>query len=419
MNPPAFQRLGDESLFSFPGPDPAASEFTPPAVIRILVSRLKESSSGGVRAELTIDSVEGRLLWTSLRLDSDRERVTLANKLAKKFEFDWDDALRMVAQKAVEASRQGEPTIDLASLELPSGPAHLINPLLPHSQTTILYGPGGVGKSLFALWIATATAYSVPLPSLETAEPVNALYLDWETDQKSHRRRLGGLERGWGASFTPGHLFYRHMVSPLADDLPAVRRSVAEHGVGLVIADSLASATGGNLVEAETVVRVMNAFHALGVTVLAIHHVAKGNGRRGGSLYGSAFYGNLARCTWEAKRSEEAGGSRFALFQRKYNDGPLRKEPLGFSVSYGDEGISIGSFAAQSAQFEPDASVADQIDQVLADEALTAPEIADQLGAKSNNVRAVLAQNDDRFRRVGRKNRQTLWARRDLKSQLL
>lgn len=396
MNTPGIQVLGDEFLFTYPGPDEFGREPTP--IIKILVARYRESSSGH-HAELTLDSPQGRLLWTNLRLDSDRERVVLAKKLSAKWQdFDWDDALRTVCQMTVEAHREGDPIIDLATIEHIPAAAHLVEPLLPHSQVTILFGSGDSGKSILALWVASAVAYGLPLPSLDIAESGPALYLDWETDWKAHARRFDGLMKGFGITPTPGGVLYRRMTRPVAEDLRALKRVVASEGIKLVVADSLGSATGAELLEAGAATRCMNALRDLDTTVLAIHHLSKASRANGrASPFGSVYYENLARCTWEARRSDDGYGSTLALMQRKYNDGPKRKEPLAFAINY-EQGITVAATSIKQEkslrQFE---RLPDQIAHLLED---LGEATVGQLGevVEASQAAIIKALNrDDRF----------------------
>lgn len=110
----------------------------------------------------------------------------------------------------------GEPiTMDGRSLELPiidmrqwtgEPPARrsLWGDWLPLLQTTMLTGPGGVGKSLFEQCLCTAIALGVPFLGMETTQR-NTLYVTCEDDAEELWRRQAAINAMFGVDFADLH----------------------------------------------------------------------------------------------------------------------------------------------------------------------------------------------------------------------
>jgi DNA replication protein DnaC len=114
---------------------------------------------------------------------------------------------------------------------------YLVEHILPARKPTILYGAGGVGKSIFAASLAVAVQEGNAFLG-KHVEQAEVLYLDWETDEEDIAARVMAAAYGMGLTHMPS-VRYSALVRPLEDRVTALARYVAEHNIGLVVIDSV------------------------------------------------------------------------------------------------------------------------------------------------------------------------------------
>ena len=197
------------------------------------------------------------------------------------------------------------------------------------------------GKSFIALAMAIAVHSYYPFLD-HPVEPGRALYLDWETSRDEIDSRIKRLSAG--QQETVPALGYRRMSRPLADDVARIHKEVDQEHYEFVVVDSIGAAVGADPNNAQDVIRCFGAMRALGVTVLAIDHVAKADSE--GKPYGSAYKYNYARSAWETRKEQLADSNAItvALLHRKANNSRL-SNPIGLKIEFdGDEGaVAISS----------------------------------------------------------------------------
>ncbi len=385
---PSFTRDGDDLLFT-----------VPQYRIGVGVSRIHETSSG-ITAELTIISeVLGPLSWGHLNLASTSQRDALIKKLEKRYGTppQWDALIERVCRQTADEVRRGAPIVPLSPV-VPTGPHELVERLLPAEETTILYGDGGSGKSMFALAVALAVTTGTALPcGLRPSRRATVLYIDYETTKTEHEERLHALVTGLGVTYTGG-IFYRPMIRPLADDAPLLRAERTRLGIDLFIIDSLAPAamTDGPDSWHGAAIATLNAMRSLGpATRLAIAHVTKAAAdQRAGParIFGSAFNFNLARAVWELKAAEddEAEILDFALYHRKANRG-RKHPPLGLRFEFGAGSVRLRSHdLGDHNDLLARASVSYRLHQALLGGEATTDELAEVTKIDVNTVRRTL-----------------------------
>jgi len=223
---------------------------------------------------------------------------------------------------------------------------YLVERLLVGGETTVIFGDGASGKSYFALAAALAVSADIPLPcGFRPMRSAAILYLDWESCREEHEDRLPRLCAGFGISGPGLPILYRAMTRALVDEAPKVLAEARNAGVGLVIVDSLAPACGAEPETADSAICTMNVLRTFApMTRLVVAHVSKvGADQRAGASrpFGSVFIANLARATWEIRRSEDAGSDLvLGLFHRKNNSGRLIP-PLSLAFEFGETATRI------------------------------------------------------------------------------
>lgn len=370
-----------------------------PAGLTIDASRI-HASSDAIKTELLV-SIQGKMvLRSNINLLAARSVKDLVKNLSERTSgqtWPWDTVINQVVEDVIAGEREGDPMICFAERE-PAPPPSFLLGLFPKESPSIIYADGGTGKSYLvaALGSIAAAGWKNNPLRLPVERPSTVLILDWETSEDGADWRIRRLHKGMGFP-PPSTLFYRRCGQPLADDLEAVSEMISRKQIQLVIIDSLAPASGGDINAAENALRFFQALRTMkGCTTLCVAHVAKGQeGKK--TIFGSAFFSNLARCTYELQKQQSAGDDHIelALIHTKTNDGPLLR-PIGFTLTYAGDEVRLTLSA------EPDLrnftttggpSQRKRIETLLKTEGLLdAKEIADELGFAQNAVRAVVSK---------------------------
>lgn len=377
----------------------------PDLPILIALTRIRESSRG-TTAEFVAQYTNGTgkaktLTHQSINLLSSKSR--LIKELNERHEAPWLSMLEQVSILALRELRKGEP-IESLTPQPDSHPAwFVLNPLLYQHNPTVLYGPGDSMKSFFALYCALLLSNGLCGPNLNVAPtPWKVLFLDWEMSVHDLRGRVKLLQAGDSRLIqTPD---YRRCYLPLADDLAEIKKVISEGQYDILILDSLAMAAGGQELErADSAIRFNAALRALHVTSLIIGHTPKPQeGQTERSLYGSVFFHNLCRVSWECRRE----GDTIGLYQKKNNLG-RKHEALGFELHVNDEACVITpADLTEDPVLSTQLPLPARIEALLKKgPALTPSQISTELSAKLDTVRRTLTRGKDyRWLQLSAKN---------------
>jgi hypothetical protein len=362
--------------------------------LRVTLDRFRDGGRSGASAEFqattTAPGYQSHLTLGQLNLMAIRTRTDFARRLRSLYpEANWDEVMETVCVLGLRYLRQGEPILRLTEQAHIEPPTQRLTPLVYEGLPTVLFAPGGTGKSYLALFCAMLVQIGGWEGSF-CGIPGEVLYLDFESEVSDLIDRAKRLRRGHPklASSEPS---YRRCHVPLADDLPALQRHIAEKNITFLVIDSLAAACGAELERAETAIRLFSALRSLRVASLILAHVAKNSEEK--SIYGSVFFSNFARSVWEMKKVQEAGDriTRVGLYHRKSNLGPLER-PIGLKLIFG-EAVQMEPLDLSG---EPDLAAAlpakDRIQAVLKDGLKTAKEVAEETGISLATVKARLSE---------------------------
>lgn len=330
----------------------------------------------------------------NINLSSIRARQDRASYLAKRSQlasdkFDWYGAVEYLCLRVIQTERVGQPAVLLRDVPKPSPDTAWTIYGLPvlREHPTVLFGDGASGKSLLALAVAGTLA----------ARDVPTLYADWETTAGDHRDRLEALFGG-----EMPRVIYRRCEWPLTHEADGLRRIILTHDIQYIVLDSVAVGCDGPPEAAEAAAAYFRAVRQLRVGALLVAHVTKseeGDKRP----FGSAFWSNLARSTWFAKRSEadgDAGRMTVALFHRKTNVGPLLPA-RGLRVTFGDRVTIEPTDLAEHHDFAAKLPTWQRMVAALKAGPLTLPELATAVEAKLDTVIKVVKRSEGRtFSRV-------------------
>lgn len=271
------------------------------------------------------------------------------------------------------------------------------------------------GKS----WLALALAVSVTtgleiLPGYRPLLRGTVLYLDWETDHDTLNLRVQQIARGAGID-TPNILYLR-MDGPFADSVERILALIQEHGVVLIILDSVEAAMAGSVSAGappnEGPSKINRGLRRLGrITSFMVDHISAEQAQQKGvarKAYGNIFKRNWVRLAFQLKQARESsadGYGHLGLFCAKRNNG---KEfaPVGLRWEINDEVCRWSREEIDDPELEEALPPADRLAAYLRREGPSQPSsISQGTGLAGGTVRSLLSRRADRFY----KNLHGLW----------
>ena len=340
------------------------------------------------------------LSTSKLNLLAPRSITELAHRLNEVWQTDWSRIIQSACTKVIE---------DILAPPIPEqlqvidnlSPKFLIDQFIIEQSPTLWFAPGGSGKSLLALALGICAENGYDL--FGECEEAHTLYLDWETDKFETDRRASLLVSGISNIYEvrkeeiklPS---YMRMYLPLVDSVDNLLETSYMYGVKFIIIDSVAPALASDLSSPAEVTRFFSSIRKLnaeGVTTLLVTHVSKEAKRSGGgSPFGSIFFENFPRLTWELKSEydEQNIAFNFGIFCRKSNVGRLNSK--GVSLKFGVNQIEITNIEPEDID-DSKQSLSEMILDLLGnspDKELTPKEIAGALGAPAQSVWNTLAK---------------------------
>ncbi len=309
--------------------------------IQMRFDHLHEDSKGVITGEIWVEDTQAQPAF----LHHTRTTITsgdMGPKIGKacagrsyRTETNWPDLVESARVNVMRRFRRGEPFLDLLEVPMNEGSSFWVNPLCYALQANLLFGPGGVGKSILAMYVAIMSAAGVAESSGFNVEPGNVCLLDYETSPDEATFRFGAMCEGLGIEDKP-NFYYRRCVMPVAQDIARIQEYCQERNITFLIVDSAAPAVGGDTMDTGLTVGYFNALRSLNVTTLTLAHVRK-EAPRDASPYGNVFWLNLPRTVWrvDAEDNEDRPDAKHVgLFHVKVNNGPKLKA-RGVEIKFG------------------------------------------------------------------------------------
>jgi len=354
------------------------------------------------QAELTFwhDNAEHTLLLlqTKANLLSSSNTVSLVRRLQNCNDglryLPWDWILTCITYKVTQKARQGESVEDIWPSEDDSlAPAYLVEPILYLNHPAVIFGDYGSLKSLLALVIVYVAQLPYPdnnLGLITAGESTPCLYLDYEDDPSSFRKRWGAIQKGFGIE-APMPILYRRMTNTLADSMDGLEQIKKDKDIKLLIVDSLGPAARGNLNDPEPAIRYHEALRKLGITSLTLAHNSKDLLTKRRTIFGSVFFTNLARSVWECKAEQETGEDEavISLSHRKANLSKLHP-PLGYRFSFTDKTITIAKADLRDTGLSSELPLKLRVKDLLRGGAMTVKDIAGALDANEGSIKTIV-----------------------------
>jgi hypothetical protein len=290
--------------------------------------------------------------------------------------------------------------VRFSDMEVPGPRRYLVKDLILAAYVTLLYGDGGVAKSLLALALAVAVAGESGKWLGREVESCPVLYVDFELDAEEQARRVYQLCRGQGLDTPPEDLLYISALGhPAGDAFTAALEACIDHSIGLMVVDSLGPALQGDAEAARDVIgffqKSIEPFRAEGIAILIIDHQSRlqaGQSYQSKGAFGSVFKTNLARSVIQVQPTERGEGTlTVRLRQKKHNFGPLT-EPFGVKLSFTEKAVSLEAIELDASELAEEATLnaTDRVKLALENGPAYPWEIAEHTGLAVKTVKNVL-----------------------------
>jgi len=290
--------------------------------------------------------------------------------------------------------------VRFSDMEVPGPRRYLLIDLILAAYVTLLYGDGGVAKSLLALALAVAIAGDSKEWLGREVESCPVLFMDFELDSEEQARRVHQLCRGQGLDTLPKDLLYMSALGhPAREAFTAALEACKKHGVGLMVVDSLGPALQGDAEAARDVIgffqKSIEPFRVEGIAILIIDHQSRlqqGQSYQSKGAFGSVFKTNLARSVIQAQATERGEGTlTVRLRQKKHNFGPLA-EPFGVKLSFTDQAVSLEAVELDASELAEEATLnaTDRVKLALESGPAYPWEIAEHTGLAVKTVKNAL-----------------------------
>lgn len=166
--------------------------------------------------------------------------------------------------------------VRLADITEPPKRKWFLEGLFPEKYPSMVYAGGGIGKSFFALFMATQASRGRQsfLGKDFLEEPLNSLFLDWELELDDITCRAYQVARGLGLSKPPDGLLYYTPKVNLYRFLKELPKIIESESIRFIVIDSL----GASCVDPDKVINVIEVFTELknlGVTTQVFDHQPK------------------------------------------------------------------------------------------------------------------------------------------------
>lgn len=370
--------------------------------------------ANGLTSEVWVKKSSNNALYDSSRytLTSVESKRKLAKLLQERFELlevDWLGLMIQAFTMVVNAYRVGEPTLELKATNILKPLEYLVYPLLPKNVPTTIVSDGGSGKSTLAIFLCTLllSAYNDEHNALGLRvpdEPINCLYLDWETDKDEVEHNLTRFKNGLGIE-QEIILHYRRCWQPMGDDMDEIQQQVLKHKPGLIIIDNVASAAQTDLIGADAATRLFTRdIRQLHCTTLLLAHQPKAKADQVSPL-GSIMWKNYSRAMWNLRKDKvkdkEINRMRVGLYCEKFNRSYLHK-PLGFELNYFEDEIRVHKInISESSDLAANLPMQDRIKNILSRKPQTSLELANQFKLSEPTIKKILSDHGDMFMMLG------------------
>jgi hypothetical protein len=354
-----------------------------------------------VRAEIPGMSREpfsGRLNLLSLsQRDTFRRQLEDIAPLGK---GGWTGILNRACEMVRQAHSEADPSIDLANVPVHSvAAAYMVPPLVLADAPTVHFGDGGTCKTYLALRLAASVALGADFLG-QAVRQAPVLFLDYEASETAIKRRLLRILAGMGLEWRHfPFIYWPAHGRALPEIVPALQRKIRQAGIGYLMVDSAAYAAGQEPEKADSAIRHFNSLAAFEIPSLSLAHLGKEG--KDEWPFGSIFWSNGPRLTWNTKATREDGNevTHLGLFNRKGNEDRLHR-PIGIRLDFSPDAV-IFSCEELQAGTEDRANLGQRLLAELHGGARSSKQMSESLGVSVHQIRTRAGQMRE-IRSLGR-----------------
>jgi len=292
----------------------------------------------------------------------------------------------ILAYQKIDDFKEENPNVDISK-----DIQYLYYPLILERVPNLIFGEGGSGKSLLAIYLG-----------LLISQKMNVLYIDYEAEEEIWQIRTKKIRVSNDIPQAYKFLYYRAYI-PFHEMIEFLKWKINKENIGFVIIDSLGKACMGlNLIEAHSASIFFSALDELKVNSLVISHIAK---EKQGIPYGSVFFYNFARNIFEVEKyaNLEDNSLYLSLINTKNNYAKL-SPPIYFWISFADNKIEIIKVDEIPQEHLYFLDTFTQIKLLLQRyEALSTKEIAKMLEKNPETIRKIIQRHKEYFVRISDK----------------
>ena len=371
----------------------------------------------GVHAKVSVYVEKDLLAFGRMNTDNNDQRVRLSNRAHKQLGSRVQEAYPIARANHdldLFCARLWDAYTEQYVAEFSEGdpdyqPTYYARPLVLEGGGTIVFAPGGSGKSFLAMTLACSIEYGHEevWPGIH-CYPV--LYVNLERDPRLMRRRLAHVNVCLGADARTPLRFLHARGRSLTDIKDGIARTVEEQAIGVVVVDSISRTGIGNLNDNEPANAIIDTLNHLCPTWFAVAHTAKANRNE---VFGSAHFENGADITVRLTHQERDGTLGMRLKQMKTND--VGKDPdQWLAFDFADTRLT-GIRPATKEEF-PDLQESEKAEERIHDYlaqqgSATVSDISREFDIADGTVRKLLNADKDRFTRLaGTDQRAGVWA---------
>ena len=318
-------------------------------------------------------------------------------------DVDIEGAMTFIINDVLNRFLNGDAAKAIGSEDYGDDAPFILKPFIANSGSTVMYGEGGLSKSLLALAMAVSVSTGVPIFGKAPTVVGPVLYFDYEDDASAHARRLQALCRSFGIPMSEVNIFHKALVSKVTTSKRAMTKEVEDAGAVLGILDSVGMGRGGSATAAEDTIRMFRALREVGVPFLCIDHVSKeAKDKKGADVdaYGSIYTMNSARLAWSLVRQHSGSGDAILIHAKNTKANHVQRAlPQTIKIEYHNDergvpeciDIETGN---EFGMMLPTVGTRERVMMSLAHgEWRTYGEIEEELGVPSATIRQMVARD--------------------------
>ena len=364
----------------------------------------------GRSVQAVVEIAAGRLImaYSQINVQRDEDRGRLARSAHENFGPQLADSYDLAELKRDmdrwcyglwEASLTSIAIGPTAGADIDLEIPFVLRPYILSEGGTLAFGPPGKGKTwVTLLWAVSIDAGVDRLWPIDEQVPV--LFLNLERSELRFQQRLRRVNMALGlAPARPLHAIHARG-RPLNSIIEICADYVRQHGIGVIMLDSLSRAGMGKLGDDDVANRIIDALTSICPTWVAIGHSPRGDETHEfGSVMFRAGVDIEVRVTSE-RRDQTLG---IGLEMIKSNDTAAKSQDV-LSLTFDDFGLA-GVRQARGGEYEEVESQAsrplrEQVHRLLREEPMTVAELAEATSHSYETVRKALTRNTQMFVKV-------------------